>query len=322
MSNNSGVMVPKKYSDCYLYKANVYEPNLVMYINKADIIDKNDEKFFGIMNTFKASYPKWLYKFINSDSLLFLIPNKSVKVNKAFNGFAISKKNKDNGIKNKIAIVNGYLLDVHMKSNKYVLSSSHESVMMGYILNSFVSYIYLLNPRLLARNTKIITMGSEIYAKLFNHVLHYMYKINVNTKLKNEVEYMVKMYYFVNLLNFKTDVAMKYAEKNTKLSKMEINLLNADDEYLYKDIDKFINNVLSKMSTMEDLTLSKFLEKWVQLYGAGTEFALELLPAFIGMLTTVYVSSYSININTIQNIIGKTNIIGAEIMNIGGRLYG
>lgn len=316
--NNS--KIPKKYSDCYIYKANVYETSLVKYINRATILDKQDSQFVDIMNIFKNSYPRWLYKFTNSDSLQFLIPAKNAGVNKAFNGFACIKNH--NGKPIPLALVNGYILDRHIKSNKYVLNSSSESIMMGYIVSAFNSYTYLMNPSVFTKNAVVSKDGAHIFANFISHVLHYMYKIRSIPKVANEVTHMAKMYYYVNIMRYDVNKAVELVNRTTDLTSSHIAVINADDPGVYVDINTFVTKALATIPVMNKLTTALFVEKWIQLFGVGTEFALELLPAFLTMLTNQYVSSYATNINTVQSIIGHKNAIGAEVMKIGGKIYG
>lgn len=312
----------KTYSDCYMYRNNVYiyEKSIKQYMSKSEILDKNSDYFIGIMNGFKLTYPRWLYKFINSDKLLFLIPDRQTPVNKAFNTFACTKKQGD---KTKtVVLVNAQLLQKHIKSGKFVLASTTESIMQGYCVSAFTAYHYLTNPTLFTNNSVIVNIGAEIYARLFLFVLNYLYKVQSIPKLVAEIEIMTKVYYYYNLLNMSMEKSIQLASRKSTLSSLEIEVLNLDDKDLYKDISTFVTEGLANMRTMEKLTFSLFMEKWIQLFGTGTEFATELLPPFLTMLTNQYVSSYASNINSIQNIIGHSNKVGAEIMKIGDMIYG
>ena len=306
----------KKYSDTYLYTADVYETKLVKYITTSELLDKNSDKFIDIMNMFKNTYPRWMFKFINSDKLQFLIPDKHVRVNKSFNGFACVKD------KELIAFVNAYILGIHIKTNKFVISSTDEAILKGYVVSAFTSYTYLRQPSIFTKNSVIVNEGSEVFTNFFTYILHYMYKIKAVPKLDESVRYMVKMYYFVNLLGYDINKATQLANKKTKLTSLEIELLNADDEAVYENINTFITKVIAQMDLMGKITTAAFIEKWIALFGNGTEFALEMLPAFLTMLTNHYVSSYATNINLVQNVMGRRNKVGAEVMQIGVRIYG
>ena len=310
---------PKMYSQCFLFKSNVYETKLLNYIKHSEELDKNSDKFFYVLNSFKHSYPKWLYKFVASDRCAFFIPNKSFPVVKAFNAFAITK---GNGKNQHLAIINAHLLNVHLKSNAYVLNSNTESAMLGYSVSAATHYTYLVNPTVYTSNSKIVVNGGESFARLVNHILHYVYKINSIPKLKEKTDLFSKIYFYRNLMNFDMEKSLKLAKRDTNVSEHEIAVLNADEDEAYENIDVFINNVLAKLPGLEKLTTAIFVEKWIQLYGVGTEFAMELLPPFLTLFTNLYVSSYTCNINLIQSVTGKVNSIGQEVMTIGGRIYG
>lgn len=310
---------PKLYSECFLFNSGVYETKLLAYIKHSEELDKSTDKFYYVLNSFKHSYPKWLYKFVASDRCVFFIPNKNFPVVKAFNAFAITKgKNKNQHL----AIINAHLLDVHLKSNAYVLNSNTESAMMGYSVSAATHYTYLMKPTVYTANSKIVVNGGEAFARLVNHILHYLYKINSITALKEKVNLFSKIYFYRNLMRFDMEKALKLAKKDTTVTDHEIALLNADEPEAYENIDVFINNVLAKLPGLEKLTTAIFLEKWISLYGVGTEFAMEILPAFLTLFTNLYVSAYTCNINLIQTVTGKVNSIGHEVMSIGGKIYG
>lgn len=310
---------PKLYSDCFLFKSNVYETKLINYIKHAEELDKNSDKFFYVLNAFKNSYPKWLYRFVASDRCVFFVPNKSFPVVKAFNSFAITKGNNKN---QHLAIINAHLLNVHLKSNAYVLNSNAESAMLGYSVAAATHYTYLMKPTVYTTNSKIVVNGGESFARLVNHILHYLYKINSIPALKEKVNLFSKIYFYRNLMRFDMEKALKLAKKDSTVTDHEIALLNADEPEAYENIDVFINDVLAKLPGLEKLTTAIFVEKWIQMYGVGTEFAMEMLPAFLTLFTNLYVSAYICNIQLIQTITGKMNYIGQEVMTSGGKIYG
>ena len=63
-----------------------------------------------------------------------------------------------------------------------------------------------------------------------------------------------------------------------------------------------------------NLTTDIIVEKWMFLFGTGTVFALEFLPAFITMMTDAYIGSFINNQKTIESKCGKTMVEFAKLM--------
>ena len=70
---------------------------------------------------------------------------------------------------------------------------------------------------------------------------------------------------------------------------------------------------------MPSLTLDILVEKWLYLYGTGTQFALELYPAFASLVTNVYIGCYINNQKTIEKVVGKDIVtFTVGVLSIGG----
>ena len=54
------------------------------------------------------------------------------------------------------------------------------------------------------------------------------------------------------------------------------------------------------------MKLDNFVEKWIFLYKTGTQFALELFPAFATMMTNAFHGAYINNQKTIEKVVGNT----------------
>ena len=68
---------------------------------------------------------------------------------------------------------------------------------------------------------------------------------------------------------------------------------------------KYFIETLSDSLRIGKLTIDTFLEKWLYLFGTGTQFALEMYPSFSAMITNAYVGCYLNNQKTIEKILGR-----------------
>ena len=76
---------------------------------------------------------------------------------------------------------------------------------------------------------------------------------------------------------------------------------------------KFIN-VTKDAFKIERLSVDLIVEKWMYIFGPGTVFSLEYLPAFITMMTDAYVGSFINNQKTIEKICGKSMVEFGKLM--------
>ena len=102
------------------------------------------------------------------------------------------------------------------------------------------------------------------------------------------------------------DSIMAKARKNSGLTEKDekILMIQFDIEKDCLNIRTFIE-AISKILGLSKLTLDLVVEKWVWLYGTGTQFALELFPSFSAMMTNAYMGCYLNNQKSIEKICGK-----------------
>ena len=54
------------------------------------------------------------------------------------------------------------------------------------------------------------------------------------------------------------------------------------------------------------MKLNNFVNKWIFVFGPGTQFAMELYPAFSTMITNAYCGAYLNNQKVIEKVLGRT----------------
>ena len=72
----------------------------------------------------------------------------------------------------------------------------------------------------------------------------------------------------------------------------------------YKNIYTFVE-ALGHVLRAGTLTLDPFIDKWMKLFGVGTQFGTELYTAFATMLLDAYTGAYLNNQKTIEKICGR-----------------
>ena len=83
----------------------------------------------------------------------------------------------------------------------------------------------------------------------------------------------------------------------------------------------FRSTAMAQMLRVSDLKLDNFIDKWILLYGSGTQFACEIFTAFANMLINAYVGAYINNQKQIEKIVGKYMInFTTTLFKIGGDL--
>ena len=94
------------------------------------------------------------------------------------------------------------------------------------------------------------------------------------------------------------------------------------DDDVFKDINTLIIS-LSKVLKIQSLTLDIFIQKWLFLYGTGTQFSLELFPSFAEMLINADSGTYLNNQKMIEKVVGRNlNELCRLILTIGGNHIG
>ena len=91
---------------------------------------------------------------------------------------------------------------------------------------------------------------------------------------------------------------------------------------MFNRIDVFLSS-LAKALRLQDLSFELIVEKWIYLYGTGTQFGLEIFPAFATMITNAYTGCYINNQKTIEKIIGRNMIDFTKgVLKIGNEAVG
>ena len=296
----------KNFASTYLYsKYNQYEQQTIDFILKAERIDQSLPEFEDIAyEVKKRAVSPALVKVLASSNVVLMRSAKPLS--KAFKVFC-AKDIKNNGEMRVFIDVSG-IIRMDEKSGKYVCGRNEIDIFISYLVDAMSTFIYY-SPKGTDRivgNAKIRSVGAKAFADLFSHIVDYLCKISTMGGYKNKCNYMAAMYYLVNLLGASetSDATKAVARKVADISEREAEIIDIQmNPNSYLNIKFFVDTVADVLH-LNKLTLDTVVEKWMYIYGTGTVFALELLPAFSNMLTDAYVGAYINNQKTIEKIAG------------------
>lgn len=296
----------KNFASTYLYsKYNQYEQQTIDFILKAERIDQNLPEFEDIVyEVKKRAVSPALVKVLSSSNVVLMRSAKPLS--KAFKVFC-AKDIKNDGQMRVFIDVSG-IIRMDEKSGKYVCGRNEIDIFVSYLVDAMSTFIYY-SPKGTDRivgNAKIRSVGAKAFADLFSHIVDYLCKISTISGSKNKCNYMASMYYLVNLLGASetSDATKAVARKVADISEREAEIIDIQMKpNSYLNIKFFVDTVADVLH-LNKLTLDTVVEKWMYVYGTGTVFALELLPAFSNMLTDAYVGAYINNQKTIEKIAG------------------
>lgn len=294
----------KNFNECYLYNkgTHIYEKALIEFIVQGEPINKEDKSFQDVVYDIKRrQVPEVLITICKSKDLIIMDHNKVVP--KAFTVF--TAKDIKNNNATKIFMYNDCIK--HEGTNDYRLYPNKVDIFIAHLFDAMTQALYYADPKTILMKSTITDPGSYLFSVLFNNVIDYLYKIGSIGNQKNKCLYLATIYFFKCILKMDiNDSIMAKARKNSGLTEKDekILMIQFDIEKDCLNIRTFIE-AISKILGLSKLTLDLVVEKWVWLYGTGTQFALELFPSFSAMMTNAYMGCYLNNQKSIEKICGK-----------------
>lgn len=313
--NVSKRLNPKSYANTYLYNKSNNEALLFDFLMKAEEINKLDESFEDIKHDVKKrQVSNSLVKVLDSKKVILL--RHTTRLPRAFKVFVAKdiKGDKTNKVFIDCTDIISYV------DGRYICNSNNIDILVAYLVSAINQLVYYVDPKRLIMRDEIIKSGSKCFSSLFTHIVDYLYKISNVSSSRDKCIYLSTMYYLVNILGKDINETTKYlCRSNSGLSEREeeLILIQIDQEKSFSNIKIFMQEV-SDILRLPKLTLDAFLDKWLYVYGAGTQYALELYPAFATMITNVYVGCYLNNQKTIEKITGREMVnFSTAILKVG-----
>lgn len=284
----------KNYANAFLYGKNAdkYEKNTFKFLMSSREITKNNSNFDDLVYDVKRrQVTSNLITVLNSPKTVLLLNETPLpKAFKVIYCSDIRSANKEEKI----------FIDVSDIYNTEGTACKNVDILIAYLVSGMQHMIYYKMPNSLTNNTSYTEAATSCFVDLLSYVLDYLRPSGYSAK-KSFVAYYIALYFQASLLmrDPRADNVVRMCQNIAGITSRDANILNAMiDDIDLKDIDTFITYI-SKYLKEEKLNTSVIVDKWLWLLGTGTQFGLELLPAFSSVLTNAYCGVY---INNQKNI--------------------
>lgn len=306
----------KNYDRSYLYGKANYGSELYQYVIKSERINKSDEGFQNIQYLIKRNQiTSCLSSLLNRESIVLMMPTKPMP--RAFKVFAGKDIKEDKATKVFIDVSE----IIKYNNGEYTIRNTDIDKFISYLACALCTMIYHSDPKLLLNNTVVVESSTYAFATLCSNIIEYL-RIGSIDNIRAKMLYISALYYQNSiLLKDITESVRTRALNISKLSKREADVIDAIvTEDSYENINIFVT-AMAQMLRVSDLKLDNFIDKWILLYGSGTQFACEIFTAFANMLINAYVGAYINNQKQIEKIVGKYMInFTTTLFKIGGDL--
>lgn len=309
----------KTYSDTYIYNSTAngegsMERSLIEYIRTSNRINKNSSAFEQVKNQVKVRQSTAvLYRILmNNDVVLCEGKAEAPASFKVFMAKDIMTDKK----KRVFIDVTGLL-----QLNNGMYFCKEVDKLCAYLIMALVQFLYYNDNQRFIDNNVVCKTSMTCFVRLFTGILDNLRVANF-AENKTKIAYIVGVYYGFAVMGKPLDSARKYSAAVNG-----INLKDASGyDYWYKIEDfKDINTFLLFLTDsfhLNGLTTGVFLTRYMQMYGKGTIFGLELMPSFISIITNAYSGSFINSQKTIEKFCGRDMIaLSTEILRLGAEVY-
>lgn len=288
----------KTYRDSYLYNKTdskgqnmmkKHDTALLNFIMKAQRLDKNAEDFSGIREDIKRQQTSSvLYQIMMMENVYLCINN--VELPPAFKVFeAYDVKSQER----KPAIFIDVTKLITMKGGYYDCRDIGK--LISYLMGALTYLVYRYDVAKMMNNSSLTLNGTECYVSMFDYVLDYLRIIGYSQN-KERISYMVGLFYQVHMLGKDLDgYAKNIAAKIAKIAQTSVQPMDLFiEDGIFDSIDTFVS-FLADTFKLRGLTTEVFINKWIMLYGNGSQYATELFTSFSVLLSYAFCGAYVIN---------------------------
>lgn len=298
----------KTYAGTYLYSQyNEYERHIFSFMMNGSEIDKDTSDFDDIKyEVKKRQVSNSLIKVLESKEVVLLTGEKPLpKAFKVFCAKDIKGPKKD---KMKVFIDCSNIIYRDKASGRYVCNRNNIDIFISYLVSAMHTFIYYADEDRIASNSKVMQVGAQAFASLFTHVVDFACKISSMPSSKNKCMYLAVLYYLSNLLgkDHTTEGSRRIAKKISGLSDRDAGIIDIQIKSESMMNIRYFAETVSNVLRINKLTLDVIVERWMNIYGTGTVFSLEMFPAFASMMTDAYVGAYINNQKTIEKVAGTS----------------
>ena len=292
----------KNYNLSYLYnKVPEYGKNMGDAILSFERIDKTLANFEPVyIDVKRRQTMSVLVNVLESENVILLYSNKPMF--SAFNVFAA--RDQKTGGKLKVFIDASTTLE--FKDGFWYPKDIDKFI--AQLVNATTYMIYYADPDRITTNNRLLNDATKAFVDLFLYILDYL-RVSGCTENRDRIAYLTSIYFLTSLCGKDiSDSTRAIAMKVSGLDKRHADIAEiflTDPLKQLIDINAYITFLASAFK-LNDLTTEVFVDKWIYLFGAGYQFALELLPAFIRMITDAYSGTYINRQKNIEKVIGKS----------------
>ena len=308
----------KNYDSSFLYGKASYGKMLYEYIIKSERIDKNSQEFDDIKYIIKRNQiTSCLSSLLDRESIILTLPTKPMP--RAFKVVAMKDVKEDKATK--------VFIDcsevIKYNNGSYTIRNSDINKMISYLACALNTLIYHAKPSIILNNNQLITSSTTAFAKLCTNIIDYM-RIGGVDNIRSKVLYLSSLYYQIGiLLRDDNESADQRAKKISSLSIREAQMLRVQaPTSCFENINTFVGCLAKVLKVEGTLKMDNFIDKWILLYGSGTQFATEIYTAFANLLINAYVGAYLNNQKQIETATGRNMVefcntlfkIGGEVL--------
>ena len=307
----------KNYDQSFLYSKADYGDELFQYIMKAERIDKDSKEFEDLKYLVKRNtIASCIGTLLEKKSLVLMLPAKPLP--RAFKVFAGKDVKEDKMTK---VFIDCSEVITH-KNGVYTILNRDMDKFTSYLACALNTIIYHVTPTTILNNSQLVNSSTEAFAKLCTNIIDYM-RIGGVDNIRAKVLYLGSLYYLIGILQKEdNDTAEQKALKFSKLSKREAELIRVQvPTASFENINTFVEALAKVLRIEGELKLDNFIDKWLFLYGSGTQFATEIYTAFANLLINAYVGAYLNNQKQIEKIAGRSMVEFVNVLfKIGGEV--
>ena len=294
----------KNYDMSFLYGKADYGNALFEYIIKSERINKSAPGFENIRYLINRNQTtSCLSTLLNRDALVLMLPAKPMY--RSFKVLAAKdvKEDKQTRVFVDVSEI------IKFRNNEYTIKNADVEKLVSLLACALNTLIYHTEPTILTNNVQLISSSTEAFAKLATNIIDYM-RIGGVDNIRGKMLYLSSMYYQIGILMKENTPSVR--QKAIKISKLTTrdadNLDVMVPEASYTNIDTFIAAVARVLRVEGSLKVDNFVDKWIFLYGSGTQFATEIYTAFGNLLINAFVGAYLNNQNQIEKVAGRSMV--------------
>ena len=306
----------KNYASSYVYNkaAQNYDRNLISTLLTANRVDKKSNQFAPVIDEVKRrQISPVLLDILMRKNVVLLMCNKPIPA--AFSVFTakdIKEEKKPLKVFIDITPVVGYKDGFYYPTNINAL--------IAFLINAMTNVIYYTEPKRFLSNSNLTLYGTNCFVNMFCYILDYL-RISGYAECSGKIAYITALYYQTSILAKPlTDSSKNIAAKIAQLTNQEAHACDFlyDEEKDFVNINNFVNKLI-ELFKLKGFGLDILVEKWLYLFGNGTQFGLEIFPPFVAMITNAYSGSYLNQQKQIEKCLGRNllNNFSNELLKIG-----